>query len=154
MDPYAEQDQPAAPPRPRRGCLWGCLGTMVAAVVVIVAVFSFGAHHFFGKLNDDAQVQTIMAALNRSDEATSVLGRNITPLNKESHTYSYATGRGGTASYVLNVAGSNGQGVVEAELDVTGPTAKIKTLVLIDAEGHPHTIVGTPPTNPLMQNSI
>jgi hypothetical protein len=72
----------------------------------------------------------------------------------ERQTYDYSTGKGGTATYVLNVIGSNGEGKVKAELDITGPKAKVTSLVLTDSEGHAHYIVGAAPPNPMLQNSI
>jgi predicted RNase H-related nuclease YkuK (DUF458 family) len=152
MDPYAQQDQP---PRQRRGCLWGCLGTAIAVAVVIAAVFGYGAWYFYKGFSNDERIQTIVEALNRSEEAHGVLGRGIRAMEVQIHTYDYSTGKGGTATYVIKVVGSNGDGEVKADLDVTGAKAKIKTLVLTDAEGRAHYIVGGPPPNPMMQeNSI
>ena len=153
MDPYAEQEE-ASPPRPRRGCLWGCLGGLIAAVVIFVAVFGYGAWHFYSIFGNDARIQTVMETVRKSDEAASVLGRNIKVLEVETQTFDYATGRGGTATLLLKVAGSNGEGEVKADLDITGKAAKIKSLVLTDSEGRPHYLIGEPPPNPLMQNSI
>ena len=154
MDPYSEQEPGIQPNRRRHDCLWGCLTVLIAVAAVIAIVYSYGAHHLFGKLRDDVHVQTIMDALNQSDEAKAVLGRNISVQSRKAQTYSYQTGRGGTAFYVLTVVGSGGQGEVKTELDVSGPKDKITLLVLTDDEGHEHYIVGAAPPNPLMQNSI
>jgi predicted RNase H-related nuclease YkuK (DUF458 family) len=152
MDPYAEQDQPA---RPRRGCLWGCLAALVAAVVIVVAVFGYGAWYFYKGFSNDQRIQTIVDALNQSDEAGAVLGRGIKAMQVHIHTFDYSTGKGGTATYVIKVIGSNGEGEVKADLDIGGDKAEIKSLVLTDAAGSPHYIVGEPPPNPMMQqNSI
>lgn len=151
MDPYAEQQQP---PRPHRGFLWGCGVTLIAAVVITVAVFSYGAWHFFGILDNNAHIQLIVDAMNRSDEATAVLGTKIKVMESEQQTFSYATGKASTATYVLKVVGSNGAGEVKADLDTSAGKTKIKTLVLTDAAGRIHYIVGEAPPNPMMQNSI
>jgi len=153
MDPYAEPEQ-TPPLRSHHGCLWGCLGVLIAAVVLVVAVFGFGAWHFYTIFGNDARIQTVMETVRKSDEAVSVLGRNIKVLEVETQTFDYATGRGGTATLVLKVAGSSGEGEVKADLDITGQTAKIKSLVLTDSEGRAHYLIGDPPPNPLMQNSI
>ena len=152
MDPYAEPEQ--TPPQPHHGCLWGCVGALIAAVVLVVAVFGFGAWHFYKVFGNDARIQTVMEAVRKSDEAVMVLGRNIKVLEVETQTFDYATGRGGTATLVLKVAGSNGEGEVKADLDITGRAATVKLLVLTDSEGHAHYLIGDPPPNPLMQKSI
>ena len=154
MDPYAEQEQ-TPPPRPRRGCLWGCLAALVAAVVVIAAVFGYGAWYFYKGFSNDARIQTIVEALNHSDEAGTVLGHDIKAMQVHIHTFDYSTGKGGTATYVIKVIGSNGEGEAKADLDISGDKAQIKSLVLTDTEGRAHYIIGEPPPNPMMQqNSI
>jgi hypothetical protein len=155
MDPYAEQPEENPPPRPRRGCLWGCLGTLIAGVVLIGAVYSYYAWYFYKGFANDPRIQMVMEVVKKNDEATRVLGQNITVQGRERYTYDYATGRGGNATYVLTVVGSNGEGRVKAELDISGDKTKITTLVLIDAQGRNHYLVGTAPPNPMMiQNSI
>lgn len=154
MDPYAEQEDQNPPLRAHRSCLWGCLGTVIAAVVVIAAVYSYGAWYFYRGFSDDPRIQMVMDVVRKNDEAASVLGKNISPQGRERYTYDYATGRGGTATYILKVVGSNGEGRLKAELDISGASTKIKSLVLIDSDGHPHYLVGAAPPNPLMQNSI
>lgn len=152
MDPYAAQEPP--PPRNRRGCLWGCLGTLIAVAVVVTAVFSYHAWYFYKGFNNDPRIQAVMDIVKKSNEAASVLGKNISVQGSTLQTYSYETGRGGNASYVLKVVGSQGDGEVRAELDITGSDAKVKSLILIDHDGNEHYLVGTPPPNPMMQNSI
>ena len=153
MDPYAEPEQTLPPPR-HHGCLWGCVGVLIAAVVVVAAVFGFGAWHFYSIFGNDARIQVVMETVRKSDEAAIVLGRNIKVLEVETQTFDYATGRGGTATLVLKVAGSNGEGEVKADLDITGKAAKVKSLVLTDSEGRAHYLIGAPPPNPMMQDSI
>jgi hypothetical protein len=153
MDPTAEQ-QNLPPARPQRGCLYGCLGTLIAVVVLIAAVYAFSAHYFFKVLDNDAQIKTIVATLNQNLEAQSVLGRNITVMSRERVSFHSETGLGSTASYTLKVVGSNGEGEAKADLDVSGGKAKITSLVLTDAQGRDHYIVGAAPPSPMMQNSI
>ncbi|NIJ48636.1 cytochrome c oxidase assembly factor Coa1 family protein [Rhizomicrobium electricum] len=153
MSQTAEQ-QDAPPPRPRHGCLYGCLGALVAIVVVVAAVYTFSARYFFKVLDNDAQIKTIVATLNQNPEAQSVLGRNITVMSRERVSFHSETGVGSTASYTLKVVGSNGEGEAKANLDVAGGKAKITSLVLTDAQGRDHYIVGAAPPSPMMQNSI
>lgn len=154
MDPYAEQQDPNPPPRARGGCLWGCLGTVLAAAIVIAALFSYGAWYLYKGFSNDPRIQTIIEVVNHSEEAAAVLGNNISVHGVERQTYDSSTGKGSIATYVLNVIGSKGEGKVTAELDITGPNTKIKSLVLTDSEGQAHYLVGAAPPNPMMQNSI
>jgi hypothetical protein len=152
MDPYAAEDQ--NPPPRRHGCLWGCVAAAIAATVLGVAVFGFGAWYFFKGFSQDDRVQTIMAAVVENEQAKAILGGNIKLLQVEWRSYSFTTGRGAIASYVLKLTGSNGTAEVKAELDVSGAQPKIKTLQLVDGEGQTHYLVGNEPANPMMQNSI
>jgi hypothetical protein len=150
MDPYAEQP----PVRQRNGCLWGCIGTGIAAVIVIAAVFGYGAWYFYKGFSNDERIQTVLEMVQHDARAAAVLGRNIKVLEVQMHTFDYSTGQGGTATYVLKVAGSAGQGELKANLDITSSDVKIKLLILTDRTGQAYYLVGTPPPNPLMQNSI
>lgn len=153
MDPYAEQELP--PPRSHKGCLWGCLGTLIAVAVVIAAVFSYGAWYLYKGFSDDPRIQTIAAAVRANDEAVGVLGHDIKVMAVNRQTYDFSTGKGGTASYSLKMVGSNGEAEINAELDITKSETKIKSLVLVDSDGHSHYLVGAAPANPMMmQNSI
>ncbi len=152
MNPYSEPQPP--PVRHSNGCLWGCIGTLIAAAVVVAAVFGYGAWYFYHGFSSDARIQTVMETVRHDARAAAILGRNIRVLEVEMHTFDYSTGRGGTASYVLKVAGSNGEGQVKADLDIGGGDVKIKLLILTGKDGQPHYLVGTPPPNPMMQNSI
>lgn len=150
MDPYAEQP----PVRHRNGCLWGCIGTAIAAVVIIAAVFGYGAWHFYNLFSSNPHIQVVLDTLQHDTRAEAVLGRNIKVLQVETFTFEEATGRGGTETYVLKVTGSASQGEVKADLDISGGAVKIKLLILTDKTGQAHYLIGIPPPNPLMQNSI
>lgn len=152
MDPYSEQQQ--MPPRRSNGCLWGCLGTLAVVAVIVLAVFGYGAWYFYNGFTADSNVQTVLAALKGDTRAEAVLGKNIKILSVSAHTYERSTGRGGTATYVLQVTGSEGDGEVKAELDISNDPAKITLLILTGKDGQAHYLVGTPPPNPMMQNSI
>ena len=153
MEAYTDEQQ-APPPKNHRGCLWGCLAATISAVVIVVVVFGYGAWHFYKEFSGDERIQTVIEAVKKSEEATSVLGKNVRVLERTLHTYDASTGRGTIVTYVLKVAGSRGEGEVKAEIDIKDDKATITSLVLTDSEGHIHYIVGTPPPNPMMQNSI
>jgi len=152
MEHYS--DEPQAPRASHRGCLWGCLGGFIAVAVVLVAVFGYGAWYFYKGFANDDRITMIVTRLSSDRQAAAVLGKNIKVLEVELHTFDFATGRGGTASYVLKVAGTRGHGTLTTELDVSGHETKIKQMVLVDSEGQSFYLVGEPPPNPMMQNSI
>lgn len=152
MEAYSEEQQ--SPRAPRPGCLWGCLGGFIAVAVVLMAVFGYGAWYFYKGFSNDSRITTIVTALRANSEAVAVLGKDIKVLEVELHTFDYATGYGGTASYVLKVAGSRDHGELKADLDITGHEPKIKLLVLTDSDGRTYYLIGGPPPNPMMQNSI
>lgn len=149
-----EQGQePEVPRRQGHGCLFGCFGTLAAIVLIIAGVFIFGAWYFYHGFEQDARIQTIMQTVRNDPRAAAVLGRNIKLLEVQVHTFDYSTGMGGKASYVLKVAGSEGEGELKADLDLTDNGAKIKLLILTK-DGHQHYLVGAPPPNPLIDRSI
>lgn len=152
MDPYAEQ-QP--PPRRGNGCLWGCLGTAIAIVLIIAGVFTFGAWYFYKGFERDARIQLVMQTVRNDPRAEAVLGKDIKLLEVEVHTFNYTTEQGGKASYVLKLSGSQGQGELKADLDITGNgSGKITLMILTGKDGRLHYLKGAPPPNPMMQNSI
>ena len=150
MDPYSQQP----PPRRNNGCLWGCLGTLVAIAVVVAGVFGFGAWYFYKGFERDVRLQTIMLTVRGDATAQAVLGKNIKLLEVEVHTYDYSTGRGGTASYVLRLAGSEGEGELKVNLDLKGDSVKVTLMILTGKDGRAHYLVGAPAPNPMMDRSI
>jgi len=152
MDPYAEQNLP--PPRRSHGCLWGCLLTLIALAAIVVAVFSFGAWHFYKLFGDNPHIQIVLDKLQSDTEAEAILGRHIKVLSVETYTFNESTGRNGIETFVLKVTGSAGEGDVKADLDISGDKVKITLLVLTGKDGQAHYLVGNPPPNPMMQNSI
>ena len=152
MDPYMQQQQPQ--PRRSNGCLWGCLGTLAALALITVGMFTFGAWHFFKLLDNDANLQLVMRTVTSDPRAEAVLGGNIKRLDVEMHTYSYATGKGSTATYVVRLAGSKGQGELKADLDTSTNPPKIKLMVLTGPDGREYYLTGAPPPHPMMDNSI
>jgi hypothetical protein len=149
MDPYAEP-----PPRRHSGCLWGCLGLLAALFLVIAGVFTFGAWHFYKGFEQDARVQAIMETVRHDARAEAVLGRNIKFMAVQTHTFAFSTGRGNTASYVLRLIGSAGEGELKVDLDLKDNGTKITLMILTGKDGKPHYLVGTPPKNPMMDDSI
>jgi hypothetical protein len=152
MDPYTQEQQQPAPHR-SNGCLWACLGTLIAGVVIVVGVFGFGAWYFYKGFEHDSRVQYIMQTVRDDPRAQAVLGKNIKLLQLEVHTYDYSTGKGGTASYVLRLAGSEGEGELKVDLDIKGDGPKI-TMMVLTKDGRETYLVGVPPPHPMMDRSI
>jgi hypothetical protein len=150
MDPYAQQQQP----RRSNGCFWGCLGTVVAIAVVVAGVFGFGAWYFYKGFERDARIQTVMQTVRGDPTAQAILGKNIKLLEVEVHTFDYSTGRGGTASYVLRLAGSVGEGELKVNLDLKGDGVKVTLMILTGKDGQAHYLIGAPAPHPMMDRSI
>ena len=149
MEPSVEQ----APPRRRSGgCLWGCLGLVLILVVGFGGIVGFSAWFLHKGFENDSRLQTIMNIVHNDARAEAVLGRNIHIVGVESHTFVMATGAGKTASYTLRLAGSQGEGVLEVDLDLNHGNTKVTLMVLTGSDGHPHTLVGKEPESPLQQS--
>lgn len=152
MYPHSEaQDETA---RPSRSCLWGCAGLLVAVVLLLAGTFGYGAWKFYHFFHNDSRIQLVLEAARANSQALEVLGKNIQLEGLETYTYDESTGRGGTATYVLNVAGSRGSGKLKADLIIKGGDTKITLLVLSDSDGRSYYLIGTPPPNPMLQDSI
>jgi hypothetical protein len=134
------------------GCLWGCLGLVLIVVVGLVGVFGYSAWFLHKSFDNDSRLQTIMAIVHNDARAEAVLGRNIKVVEVESRTFAMGTGIGKSASYTLRLVGSDGEGVLKVDLDLNGGKTKVVLMVLTGSDGHPHTLVGKEPENPLQQS--
>jgi hypothetical protein len=150
MEPYYEQDEP--PPRRSHGCLWGCLTVLLVAGLVTAALFGYGAWYFFKGFENDTRIQTIMSTVYSDPRAGTVLGRNIRIIDVEKHLYNTSSRGGQKATYTLRLAGTEGEGVLKAYLDLNGPEAKVTLMVLTGTDGHPHYLVGKEPKSPFARS--
>jgi flagellar basal body-associated protein FliL len=148
MNPSYEQ----APPRRRSGCLWGCLGVLLILVIILGGVFGYTAWFLHKNFDGDSRIQTIMAIVQSDARAAAVLGHNIHIAGVESRTFAMGTGIGKSASYTLRLIGSNGEGVLKVNLDLSGGKTKVTLMILTGSDGHPHTLVGKEPESPLQQS--
>ena len=151
MEP-SYQGSPLPPRRRSGGCLWGCLAVVLIVVVGIGGFFGYSAWTLHRGFDSDSRIQTIMAIVRHDARAEAVLGRNIKIMEVESHTFAMTTETGKTASYTLRVIGSNGEGVLEVNLDLNGRKPKVTLMILTGSDGHPHTLVGKEPESPLQQS--
>ena len=148
MDPSYEE----VPPRRRSGCLWGCLGLLLIVVVGLGGVFGYSAWFLHKSFDNDSRLQTIMAIVQSDPRAAAVLGRNIHIVEVESRTFAMGTGIGKSESFTLRLIGTNGEGVLKADLDLSGGKTKVILMVLTGTDGHPHTLVGKEPESPMQQS--
>jgi hypothetical protein len=150
MNPSYEE----VPPRRRSGCLWGCLAVVLILVVGLGGFFGYSAWFLHKTFDSDSRLQTIMAIVHNDARAAAVLGRNIHIVEVESRTFAMGTGIGKSASYTLRLIGSDGEGVLKVDLDLSDGKTKVTLMVLTGSDGHPHTLVGKEPESPLQQQSI
>lgn len=141
-------------PSSHRGCLWGVVGGLIAALVILCAVVGYGAWYFHKGFDRDPRVKVIVAAVAHDGRAAQILGQHITVMQLEHYTYGYASDKGGTATYVLKVTGDHGAGEIQAELDVAGTAPAIRRLSLSDEDGHRYFLIGGAAPTPIQQNSI
>ena len=141
-------------PRRRSGCLWGCLGLVLIVVIGLGGVFGYSAWFLHKGLESDSRIQTIMAIVRDNARAEAVLGGDIHIVEVESRTFTMGTGVGKSASYTLRLIGSNGEGVLKVDLDLSGEKTKVTLMILTGTDGHPHTLVGEEPESPMQQQSI
>jgi len=150
MESYNENDPP--PPKRRSGCFWGCVGTLLAAALVIGGIFGYSAWYFYKGFEHDQRLQTVLDTVRGDARAVDVLGRNIRLLEVERHTFDLSTGRGHTVSYTLRLTGSKGDGELKADVDLGKGRAKIVLMILTGADGRRHYLVGKEPRNPMMRS--
>ncbi|HEY0281497.1 MAG TPA: hypothetical protein VGC27_02610 [Rhizomicrobium sp.] len=147
MSPSYEQ----APPRRRSGCLWGCLGLLLAVVILLGGVFGYTAWFLHKSLDGDPHLQTIMAIVRDDARAEAVLGRNIKLVEVEDRTFAMGTGIGKSASYILRLIGSNGEGVLKVKLDLSDGKTNVTLMILTGPDGLSHILAGKEPESPLQQ---
>jgi hypothetical protein len=148
-----DQSYQDAPPRRRsHGCLWGCLGLVLIVLLVSGAVVGYSAWVLHKAFESDARLQTIMAIVHNDSRAETVLGRSIIFTKVDSHTFVRPKGAGKTAFYMLRLIGTNGTGVLKVNLDLSRGKTKVILMILTGSDGHPHTLVGKEPENPLQQS--
>jgi len=150
MEPAVYENQPL--PRRSHGCLWGCLTVLVIAGLVTVGLFSYGAWFFFTGFEKDARLQNIMETVRSDPRAEMVLGKNIHIVEVEEHMLNYSSESGKKLTYRLKLAGSTGEGELKVDLNLNGPKAKVTLMVLTGTDGHPHYLVGIPPSSPFTQS--
>lgn len=140
--------------RSGHGCLWGCLGLVVLVVVIFGGLFGYSAWYFYKGFENDPRLATIMDVVRSDAAAEAVLGHNIKVLEIEGRTVHLSNGNDNSASFTLRLAGSKGEGKLNADLDLNGKKLKIVRMTLTGPDGQLHVLVGKEPENPMMQQSI
>ncbi len=150
MEPSYQEAPP--PRRHSHGCLRGCLGLVLIVVVLFGGVIGYSAWVLHKAFVNDTRLQTIMAIVQNDNRAEAVLGHNIIFTKVDSHTFVRPKGAGKTAFYMLRLIGTNGTGVLKVNLDLNRGRTKVVLMILTGSDGHPHTLVGKEPENPLQQS--
>jgi hypothetical protein len=133
---------PILPPPPRRshGCLWGCLGAALLAIIVIGGSVGYFGWYLYSGFKSDATLQTVMHVVSGDQVAHAVLGDNITITNLESSSVN-ADLSGKTNSYVAHLKGSKAEGTLAVTVVTThGGKPAITTLLLTGPDGHQYNL--------------
>lgn len=133
---------PIPPPPPRRshGCLWGCLGAALLAIVVAGGAFGYLGWYLYSGFKSDATLQTVMRVVSGDQVARAVLGNDITVTNLESSSVN-ADLSGKTNSYVAHLKGSKAEGTLSATVVTPhGGKSAITTLLLTGPDGHQYNL--------------
>jgi hypothetical protein len=133
---------PIPPPPPRRshGCLWGCLGAALLAIVVIGGSIGYFGWYLYSGFKSDATLQTVMRVVSGDQIARAVLGDNITITNLNSSSVN-ADLSGKTNSYVAHLKGSKAEGMLAVTVITPhGGKPAITTLLLTGPDGHQYNL--------------
>ena len=138
-------------PETRRshGCLWSCVGLVVAAVVLVGGLALYGGWFFSQGFRHDRNLETAMAAVRVNPVAHAVLGDGIAVESMQSETFSAITGKGKTVSYTVKLKGNRAEGQLHVMLHSAGGDMKIVSMILTgpDNERYNLTAPGTAPAS-------
>ncbi len=100
----------SSPPRPNRGCLWGCLAVLAVVFLPLLLAVGYGGWFFYQGYRSDPVLRGVVELVRRDGMAEAVLGENIHITGVEGSAFSTMWGRGESGSYVVRLSGSKGEG--------------------------------------------
>jgi hypothetical protein len=131
------QDQPLPPPRRSHGCLWGCLGVILLAVLLGGGSLLWTGWWVYEGFKPDPAMERVLTAVRTNPTAHDVLGDNIKVLDVQSERFTAMFGvhREKSATYTAELEGSKGRGQLHVTLHATGGTMKVVTMILTGPDG-------------------
>jgi len=122
--------------RPRsNGCLWGCLGVLLIVFLPIIVAWASGAWFLWQGFKTSPMTQAAIEMAEHDSLAQRVLGQPITVVGVEGNAFSFVTGVGARATYVLRLEGPRGQGVLDVTSHTDNSKPKIDALTLTGPDG-------------------
>ena len=120
-----------APPRHNRGCLWGCFAVLAFAFLPVLLAAITGGWFIYQGYRRDPVLQGVVALVRRDGMAEAVLGENIHVTGMEGSALTYMWGNGESGgSYVVDLAGSKGQGALHVTAHSRRGRLSVESMIL------------------------
>ncbi len=131
------QDQPIPPPRRSHGCLWGCLGVVLLAILLGGGAMLWSGWYVYQGFKSDPAMQTVVAIVQSNRTARDVLGDNIAVLDVQSERFTATLGQHNekSATYTAQLQGSKGRGELHVTLHATTGALKVVSMILTGPDG-------------------
>ena len=126
-----------SPARSNRGCLWGCLAVLAFFFLPVLLAAGYGAWFFYQGYLSDPVLRGVIALVRQDGMAEAALGENIHITGVEGSALSYMWGQGEAGSYVLELAGSKGDGSLHVTAHSDHGHLNVQSMIL-DGPGGSH----------------
>jgi Cytochrome oxidase complex assembly protein 1 len=125
------------PPPPRRshGCLWGCLIAGGLVVALIVGGMAYMGWFVMSGFKNDAQVHSVIVAMNENATARAELGDRIELDSISSISINDDLNAGKTLKVTAAVKGSKAEGTIDATVNTKDGKTAIQILILHAPDG-------------------
>ena len=126
----------SSPPRHNRDCLWGCFAVLAFIFLPVLLAAITGGWFIYQGYRHDPVLQGVVALVRRDGMAEAVLGENIhvTGMEGSALTYLWGSGESG-GSYVVDLAGSKGQGALHVTAHSRRGRLSVESMILDGPHG-------------------
>lgn len=143
---------PSPPPRSHHGCLWGCLAVLAFIFLPVLLAAGYGGWFFYQGYRRDPVLQAVVQLVRRDGMAQAVLSENIHVTGIEGSALSYMWGSNESGgSYVVDMAGSKGQGALHVTAFTRRGRLSVQSMILDGPHGYHYDLlhhVTQPGNNP------